>query len=150
MEIKTLPVFSALCYTEKTNNAGLQKLVRIKARELYTEAINRQIEITGPLYWNYYGMDGNPETLFTLEIAIPVVVPTMYNGVFVIKEIPGGAFACLTHYGIWESLSSAYGVLIPEILQAGYTMIGFSREIYLNMDFNNPQNHVTEIQVGVK
>ena len=72
MESKIVKPITVLFYSEVTNLSGLAKLVRVKANELHKEAVSYKMEITGPVNWIYYGMDGNQKTNFTLEIAIPV------------------------------------------------------------------------------
>lgn len=150
MEIKNLPSFCAVCLTVETNFAGMLKYVRYTAQDLYKDAAQNNLEVTGPLYWNYYGMDGNPETIFTLEIALPVTKPDVaYKGNFAIKTIKGGKFACMVHNGPWEQLPQTYGQLIPQLFQHNLSMNGYSREIYVNMDFLNSQNQITEVQIGI-
>lgn len=149
MEIKTIKPIKVLYYTEQTNLSGLAKLVRYKAKELQNEAVKHGMEITGPVYWNYFGMDGNPETVFTLEIALPFYSEEHYKGEFKIKRMPEFKCASYTHNGFWTEMSSAYQLLIGEIFQNGFKMNGQSREVYINIDFVEPENNITEIQVGI-
>jgi effector-binding domain-containing protein len=150
MELKTIKPIKVLYYSERTNMSGLAKLVRIKAKELQIEAISKGMEITGPCYWNYFGMDANPETIFTLEIAMPVYFDGNYNGIFKIKKMPEFKCASAIHNGFWTEMGVAYQKLIGEILAKGFQMSGESREVYINIDFAEPKNNITEIQIGLK
>jgi effector-binding domain-containing protein len=150
MEIKTFNPITILYFTKQVKLSALNELVRFKAKELYKDAALHDIEITGPIYWIYYGMDGNPETVFTLEIALPVTEPENYQGNFQVKKL--GQFNCLSTSspGSWNKLPVAYGNLFGEINEKGYTPTGECREIYLYMDFLHPENNLTEIQVGLQ
>jgi effector-binding domain-containing protein len=150
MEIKNLNEITALCFTSKVTLKALQQFVRVKARELYQEAIKKDLEITGPVYWIYQGMDGNPDTEFTLDIAIPVADGNSYSGKFSIKKLE--KFKCLSywHYGSWSALPSAYGQIFQEINSKSLIPTGEFREIYQVIDFTQDTNNVTEVQAGIQ
>jgi hypothetical protein len=40
--------------------------------------------------------------------------------------------------------------LYGETGQAGYTPVKECREIYINIDFKNADNNITEVQVGIQ
>ena len=94
MEERKINPITVLAFTAKVTLKELQQFVRVKARELYTDAVQSNLEIAGPVYWIYYGMDGNPQTEFELEIAIPVVSGEHYEGKFSIKKLK--PFKCLS------------------------------------------------------
>jgi len=149
METKIIKPINVLYYSTVTNLEGLSKLVRVKANELYKEAIKNKMDITGPVYWIYYGMDGNPQTNFTLEIAIPVLCETHYEGIFQMKEIPEFKCVSMIHYGSWYDMPGSYSQLISEVYKNNLALSGVSREVYLNIDFVNLERNITEIQVGI-
>ena len=134
---------------EETSIKELSKFVRVKAFEIYKEAIVSGYEITGPVYWIYYGMDGNPDTQFNLEIGIPVQEKKNPNDGFICKTVETMECATLIHNGTWENLSQSYSFLIAELMKSGRMLNGVAREVYINIDFNNPENNNTEIQLGL-
>lgn len=150
MEIKTQKSFTALSFSVQTNLAGMLQYVRVKARELYKDAANNNLEVTGPVYWIYTGMDGRPETMFTLDIVIPVSKPEAYNGKFAIATV--APLKCLSsiHEGNWEKLAETYTRLFTEIGKKNYIPTGVCREVYLHMDFDDATNNITEVQVGIQ
>jgi effector-binding domain-containing protein len=149
MTIKDIKPFKTLCFTCQTSLAEVGKYVRIKAREIHQSAIDNHFEITGPVYWIYEGMDGNPATQFQLQICVPVFTKSSFQGPFEIKEFSN--FRCISeiHNGRWTEMYKTYGEIIGNALQQGKTLTGISREIYINMDFENPDNNITEIQIGI-
>jgi effector-binding domain-containing protein len=149
MQIKNQNSFTALCFSEQTTMAGIFKYVRVKARELYNDAVANNLEITGPVYWIYTGMDGQPNTVFTLDIVIPVTAPKGYNGNFSIKTIEPIKYLSAIHNGKWEKLPDTYGQLFMETGIKNYSPTGVCREMYIHMDFDNPNNNITEVQVGI-
>lgn len=124
--------------------------VRVKARELYRDAAAQNLEVTGPVYWIYTGMDGNPNTVFKLDIVLPVTRPETYTGAFSVTQVDSIKCLFTTHFGSWEKLPETYGMLFREIGQKGYVPTGICREMYVHMDFDNPQNDATEVQIGIQ
>jgi effector-binding domain-containing protein len=116
-------------------------------KDLYAEAATSTL-VSGPLYWIYHGLDGKPDTVFTLEIALPIQ-GKFQSSKFSIKELP--AFKTITHIheGAWEQLSATYGQMMQHIEANKIPMKDECRELYLNIDFEKPENNITEVQVGI-
>lgn len=151
MELKKIHPMQVLCFETQTKLSELGAYVRVVAHNMYQTAVQHGLEITGPVYWIYEGMDGNPETLFSLTIALPVTFKEkdLAGSDFKLKSLC--AFQCVSgqHWGQWEKLGETYGSLIPKIRSEGLNLSGENREIYLNMDFQNPEANITEIQIGI-
>jgi effector-binding domain-containing protein len=150
MKIHVTNPITVLCFSTKVTLAGLQHFVRTKARELYYDATINNLEITGPVYWIYYGMDGNQTTEFTLEIALPVTCCDNYQGKFMVKQLGVFKHIQTCHLGNWAALPLAYGELFSEISCKGYTPSGECREVYQHIDFDHPANNRTEVQAGIQ
>ncbi|RPH31807.1 MAG: AraC family transcriptional regulator [Bacteroidales bacterium] len=150
MIIKKAPSMNLFCFSTEATLMELGKYVRVKAHETYIEAVKNNLEITGPIYWIYYGMDGNPETRFKLDIGVPVqhVKPTSDG--FNCKTIGEMELATCIHEGSWDKFPQSYSSLIGELMKSGRMMNGIAREVYINIDFENPKNNITEIQLGLK
>ena len=149
MEIKTLPPINVLYYSTETTLKDLGQYVFNVAKQLYTECCKTHILPTGPVYWVYYGADGNPDKVFTLEIALPVNHPPIASSLFKFKQLP--AFKCIeaVHYGNWNELHTTYAQVVPALLAEGHTLSNCSREMYVNIDLTHPQNNITTLQIGV-
>jgi len=117
-------------------------------KDLIAEVVSNDALISGPPCWIYRGMDGKPDTVFTLEIAIPVQGPIKTDR-FSVKHLPPFKAVTHTHEGAWQSLPLAYGQIMQHIDANKIPMNEESREYYLNMDFQHPENNITQIQVGV-
>jgi effector-binding domain-containing protein len=150
MQIKEVKPMTFFYYSVQTTLRELLSYVRVVAKDLHKEAALHDIKVTGPVYWQYIGFNGNPVKEFTLEIALPVadIRPT-YTGKFQFRKTE--SFKCLStwHEGSWAELSQTYGALFDYISQHGLTSIGVNREIYFNMDFNQPEANLTEVQIGI-
>lgn len=149
MNIKKLPSMNFFCLSTEATLLDLNKYVRVKASKIYAEAVKNNLEITGPVYWVYYGMDGNPETKFKLDIGVPIQECKITPIGFTCKNFETMEFATCIHEGSWEKFSQSYANLIKEIMDAGRTINELTREVYINIDFNNPENNLTEIQLGL-
>ncbi|HUX84432.1 MAG TPA: GyrI-like domain-containing protein [Chitinophagaceae bacterium] len=150
MEILEIPPMSMLCSSHKVNFAGMMDHVRVRSRELYAASQQAGLEVTGPLYWIYQGADGNPDTFFQLQIAIPVTPGTPIPAPFSLLRTEPFRCVSVRHAGPWTLFPEIYGKLLTEIQAAGHRLSGQNRELYLYMDFNDDRNHLTEIQIGIR
>lgn len=146
---KTVQPISFLFFRTETILSELGNFFGI-APQLYAEATNLKLPITGPIHWHYTGFMGEPDKKFTLEIALPVAeILNDYDGEFHFKR--SEAFKCvsLIHEGAWPEMSRSYGKVMEYCQQEQLVPSGINREVYINVDFGNPEANTTEIQVGV-
>src|SRR3990170_1354242 len=99
MTTKTHPPLTVLYSTHQTSIRELNQFVGTVMKDLYVEAANNTI-VSGPVYWIYHGMDGKPDTTFTLEIALPIQGPFQPSR-FSIKELPSFKTVAHIHEGAW-------------------------------------------------
>lgn len=149
MEIKTTPPVKVMFFTTRTSLEELENFVVKVAERLYAEITNQNLLPTGPQYWIYHGMDGKPETIFTLEICVPVNREPKTESAFLYKELPAFKCASVLHNGVWDDLGKVYETTIPNIYAQQKQPNGFSRELYLNIDLQEPKNNITEVQIGI-
>ena len=121
------------------------------AKDLYKEAVNYNLHITGPIHWHYMGFMGDVSKPFTLEIALPVseIVPA-YDGAFHFKRTEPFKCVTMTHDGKWTDIPKSYDKMMQFIGEKSLAPLAVNREIYVNSDFADPDANVTEIQIGVK
>lgn len=149
MLIKTHPPMTVLFSSHQTTLPELGSFAGTAIKTLYKQAAALDLLVCGPCYWFYYGMDGLPDTRFTLEVALPVqqgvqVFPPPY-----VKDLP--PFKCLSarHDGSWEELPSLYRQLMQYIGEQGLAMNGIFSEAYFHIDLAKPGNNITEVQIGL-
>ncbi|RZK47214.1 MAG: hypothetical protein EOO94_01155 [Pedobacter sp.] len=149
MKERMYPGMNVLYCTFQTSLLTLHDKIGTVARDLYAEAARQHLLVTGPVYWFYYGADGVPETVFTLEIAIPVSGIPDTNAIFLYKE--WGSFKCLSvlHEGAWSDLKLTYGKLFEKVQSENLALNGICREIYINVDFSRDEFNLTEVQIGL-
>ncbi|MFZ2904651.1 MAG: GyrI-like domain-containing protein [Cyclobacteriaceae bacterium] len=93
---------------------------------------------------------GDINKLFTLEIALPVAeIIREYDGRFHFKRSEPFSCASIVHEGNWLDIPKSYERLMAFTGKQKLTAAGVNREIYINVDFANPESNVTEIQLGV-
>jgi effector-binding domain-containing protein len=148
MEIKTHPGMKVLYSSHQTTIPQLGNLVGTIAKELYAEAAKNNVLVSGPQYWVYHGMDGKNDTVFTLEIAMPIQ-GDIETEKFKVRELPAFKSVAHTHSDSWDSMPDSYGKILQYIDQNKIAMTDECREVYLNVDFNNPKNNLVEIQMGI-
>lgn len=139
---------TVLYSTHQTTIGQLGQYIGQAVKALYAEAAKNEVLVAGPAYWIYYGMDGHPDTVFTLEIAIPIQ-GKIVDSRFATRELAPFKAACHVHEAAWSRMSDAYAQLMQFIASKNLGMTGECRELYLNIDFEHPENNLTEIQVGI-
>ncbi len=150
MQVKVVKPLTFFYQSTQTTIKELGDYVDVVARDLYKEAANHDILVTGPIYWQYIGFDGKDDTQFTLEIALPVEGQKPdYQGKFAFKK--ASEYKCLSalHEGAWQEIPQTYGQLFDYIGRHRLRPSGTNREVYLNFNFQEPASNVTEIQIGL-
>jgi len=149
MLIRTHPCMNVLYSTRQATLDDLPKFSGTVVRELYRYVADLDLLVCGPQYWFYYGVDGRPNTRFTLEVALPVQgkIPTAVLPMF--KRVP--AFRCLSsrYEGPWEGLAEHYRQMLQHIKDNQLNMNGMYAESFLHIDLDEPDNQITEIQIGL-
>jgi effector-binding domain-containing protein len=146
MHIKTYPPLTVLSSIHQTTMSQLQQFGPVMA-ELYAVA-GRKSFINGPLHWIYYGMDGNPDTVFTLEIAIPIR-KAFQSTKFKVRELDFFKAITFPHEGLWEHLPGSHAQIMERLAEHHIPVTNECREVFLNIDFSQPEKNMTEIQIGV-
>lgn len=151
MQPKEIQPIHVLFFETQTSLNEIMQYVRVVAHRLYREAFRKELEVTGPIYWIYAGADGAPETPFQLTIALPVSYSAadFTDSEFDVKYLD--PFTCVAGqlYGSWQGLGRIYAELITGSQAQNLILSGQNREIYLNMDFENPENNITDVQIGI-
>jgi effector-binding domain-containing protein len=120
-------------------------------QQLFKEAVNYNLPITGPVHWHYFGFEGDEHKPFRLEIALPVgEVAEEYDGPFHFKRTEPFRCVSIIHEGGWLEIPKSYGKAFQFIGEQKLVPMVSNREIYVNVDFKYPDANVTEIQIGVK
>lgn len=150
MEVKEVGSMLVCGIKVRTSMSKITEHVGVKPEALMKELAAQEIAPVGPQVWCYTGCDGtSAEAEFDLLIAIPVSKEGKEQNGFVFETLPSYRNVSVIHKGPWSELAAAYEQLVSNIANAGLTLVGTSREIYLNCDFENQQNCVTEIQMEV-
>ncbi len=118
-------------------------------RELYTYVADLGLLICGPQYRIFYGMDGQPDSPVTMEIALPVQgqIPTTLLSFF--KQIPPFNCLCSRYEGPWEGLMTEYSEMLDYIAFNDLEMTDLYVETLLHVDYAAPACQLTEIQIGL-
>lgn len=152
IQVNTQPPICFLYHLEETTVNQLHTFIeRGIPQKVQLDALQHGMRITGPVYWNYFGFTGDENKPFILEIAIPIdALKDDYTGMY--KQRQSEAYQCIvaTHEGDWMKIPETYGKVFAFAAEQGLTPSGHNRELYLNADFNKPQNNITQIQLGIK
>lgn len=148
MEIKTQEPVKVLFKSVQTTLKTLKENVGETPDKFYEVAAQANLTPSAPQYWRYLGADGNPDTVFTMEMGLPISGDG-HPAEFGIKEYPSFKYVSAIHNGPWDTISTTYGKIIGWLKMNRYNMANECREVYMVVDEANPENHRTEVQVGI-
>lgn len=149
MQTTQVNAFKALVFSTQATLSELGQHVGSVARQLHADAVANQLDIVGPIQWIYEGMDGNPQTRFNLTIALPVSGQPSGETAFECQTLPTFKCIWLIHHGPWNQMHIPYSQLFQQALSNQMTPSSISRESYIHVDFENAENNITLIQLGI-
>lgn len=150
MQIKTVKPINFLFFQTETTITELNRFLMV-GQQLFKEAVNYNLPITGPVHWHYIGFEGDVNKPFRLEISLPVgAVAEEYDGQFHFKRTDAFRCVSLIHEGGWLEIPKTYGKAFEFIGEQNLKPVVSNREIYVNVDFQNPEANTTEIQIGIQ
>jgi effector-binding domain-containing protein len=150
MQIKTVKPINFLFFQTETTVSQLAEFLTV-GQQLFKEAVNYNLPITGPVHWHYFGFEGDANKPFRLEIALPVgEVAEEYDGQFHFKRTEAFRCVSITHEGGWMDIPTSYGKAFQFMNEQKLLPVVSNREIYVNVDFKYPEANVTEIQIGIQ
>ena len=133
----------------ETSLKEIGQLVGETPTKLAEQIAAKGLQIIAPQQWIYIGMDGNPDTKFKLPIAFPIA-DSITNNDKNIRKTDEFEHISHIHKGSWSEFPSVYGNLIQQIYKSGLKLSNQCREIYHTVDFEKPENNVTEILIGIE
>ncbi|MCT4601509.1 MAG: GyrI-like domain-containing protein [Marinifilum sp.] len=151
MEKVTAPAMTVVSKEVRTTFKDLMKNIEDFPQEIVKEAVQAGLHPAGPQCWVYTWESCDMEAEFNLKICLPVATfgNSFASNKFKLEKLQEYVHVKKTHLGAWDKLKDSYDVLMEEIengkLVPGHTC----REIYINCDFENPSNNITEIQFQV-
>ena len=148
MEIKTQAPVKVMYTKVKTTLQDIQQYVGKTPMDIKTECDRLGLTTNKVQHWVYYGASMEPNKEFTLQICLEVEGEAKSDK-YQFQELPEFKCATTIHNGSWDNFAATYEKFIPTVMSKGHQLTNISREVYLTVDFENPENNVTEIQIGV-
>lgn len=146
MEKKKVEAQTVLAYSTKATLKTITTAAGNTPEEIMQKAEELGLEVSGPQVWQYQNCDGKPDSLFDLDICLPVKEAKGDAGKFHFDTLPEVNCIVEMHKGAWGNLSDTYNRILGEISRKGIAPSNMSREVYLVCDFENPENCLTEVQ----
>lgn len=143
--------FTALTSSLRASLATLSERGAATMQHLRAEAIRLSLDTSIASQWIYTGISGHPDDEFDLEIALPITsaVTGTPGPSFAVRHVPTFHCAQYTYTGSWRNLGDVYDALFKQFYAAEHVYDGRVREIYRVVDMENPDNCVTDIQLGI-
>lgn len=151
MKKKIIPAQKALVKTVRTSLQNIVAGIGNWPDQLMADANKNGLSMAGAMVYIYKGFDDKPDTVFELQMCLPVVDYATYHGEFEAKEI--AEFSCV---------ESMYVGSMPDLAQKGWAAFmskasneqtSFSqeaREVYVKwLGFHSPENQVL-LQMGLR
>lgn len=151
MEQKTVHSQKAIAKTVRTNLKNIVKGIGDWPTKLWAEVNSKGLQIAGASVYVYKGCDENPETMFDLQMCIPVIDFSTYQGEF--EKVELREYTCVEslYVGSMPDLGpKGWAPFMTEVMEKKVAFSSESREVYIKwVDFNSPENQVL-LQMGLK
>ncbi|MCQ2237220.1 MAG: hypothetical protein MJZ18_09540 [Bacteroidales bacterium] len=152
MRISDVKAKRVIKFTTIATLKDLDKFTGTTPNQLYAEAARLGYQTWEPQIWQYTGADGKPETEFKLEIMLPIHGEG--NGLksdkFEIAEAAEFKALQTLHEGPWAEIAPVYCSLMKQVAETGLQTTNITREVYVRCDFENQENCITEVMIGIK
>ncbi|RAJ04028.1 GyrI-like small molecule binding protein [Chitinophaga skermanii] len=150
MEIIQLPAMYFFGRSFTCDFEGMLQHVRVLPRELFAQSQQLGLEIAGVMQWHYVDFNPQPGALFQLRIGFPVVAKKEVPSPYEIIELPSFKCAAALHLGAWDKFSNTYSQLVDFVQENNLHFTGHNRECYMLCNFEQADNNITYIQIGVQ
>lgn len=150
MKIKTIAPVLVLSKSVETTLAGMDQAIGNLPQHMTDMITEAGRQITGPQIWIYHSADGTPDKPITIQVTIPVDKPFECPAGFECTALP--SFRCIVDFnnGPWKEVGKVYENMMQHIETNHLKCTWTSREIYHVCDFENQDNCVTEVQLGIE
>ena len=148
MEFKKVEAQTVFCETMPTTLSKIAQYVGTTPARIMTEATEAGFGRCGPQIWLYEGTTDNPDDEFQLTIAIPVEGGPQDHPK--LQKLDSFYCAETDVKGNWVQFASIYSEFIGILMGQKKELTNVCREVYHEVDFDNPDNNRTAIQIGIK
>lgn len=151
MKTTKAPEMTVLSKVVRTSLEDLMKNIEDFPKEIVQEAVNAGLHPSGPQYWIYKWETCVTLEEFELKICLPVATfgNEFSSDKFKLEKLEEYQHVKKTHLGSWENLKDSYEALTEEMKAENIVPGQSCRELYINCDFDKPENNITEIQFQV-
>lgn len=150
MEIKKIAPMLVMSKTIETTLAQMAEAVGNLPDPMNLIIEEAGGQVAGSQIWVYHSADGNPDRPITIQLTFPLLNPIACPDGFECIELPEFKAVVAFNNGPWNEVGKIYCQMMKFITDQNLTYNMVSREIYHVYDFENQQNCVTEIQVGIE
>ena len=149
MKIVTIPPIIFLYFTPEPINHDRCSSLAL-AGQLYEEAVNWKMPITGAFQFHYRHFAGQTDPGPLIEVALPVQsFPDEYDGLFQLKRTEQYKCAMSIHLGSHADIEQTYERLRYHINANGLVLTDYNREVYVAFDAFDSSVSMTIVQIGI-
>jgi effector-binding domain-containing protein len=151
MEKQTAPAMTVVSKEIRTTFKDLMKDIEDFPQAIVKEAVQAGLHPAGPQCWIYTWETCDMEAEFNLKICLPVATfgNSFKSEKFKLEKLEEYVHVKKTHLGAWDKLRDSYETITEEMKTCNLEAKKSCRELYINCDFDNLANNITEIQFQV-
>lgn len=146
---KIVPTQQYLAIKKRLSLPELKEFAQVIS-SLCEETATLGLEITGPLEFIYFGVDGKPETKFDLVIAVPVNKVGAPSSQFEYYESEPFNCSYTDYQGGISGMPKAWGDFVESIFKLGLSQTVQCREVYKHWVSDESSENITELQIGIE
>lgn len=150
MKKKTIPAQKVIAKTVRTSLQNIVSGIGNWPDQIMADTRKNGLSMAGAMVYVYNGCDDSPETIFELQMCLPVVDNAGYKGAFEATELP--EYPCLESMYVGSMPDLAIKGWAAFMAEAAGEQTSFSkegREVYVKwVGFHSPENQVL-LQMGL-
>lgn len=150
VRVLTLKPVTILHTSLETTLQDLHGEIKKILPDLIKAAREAKLPPDSPIVMVYHGVNGDPQTKFSLDVGVVVPKGTPAAGDYKVKDLPEYPCVSVLYSGPVQKMGQAYGKLVPAIGDAGKKPTDESRQMFLYWEGDDSPNNVTQVTMGIE
>lgn len=150
LRVKDLPETTFFCVKKKLTLPEVGAFAAAEIDPLVEAAREAHLDVRGPVTFFYTGIDGDPKTVFTLEIGVPVMKQADAKAPYYFEKKPKFKCVATLYQGGVKGIGPAWMQFVSKLAAAGHAPTDQCREAYYYWETPDSPNNVVEFEQGIR
>lgn len=150
MRVKELPETTFFCVKKKLTLPEVGAFAAAELDPLLEAAHSAHLDVRGPVTFFYTGIDGDPKTVFMLEIGVPVCNEAKVKTPYYFVKKPKFKCVATLYQGGVKGIGPAWMQFVAKLTAAEHAPTDQCREAYFYWETPDSPSNVVEFEQGIR